>query len=487
MTDQQRADLAAREGFPLDTTPFVDSLAAGGTWFNRAYTTSPTCAPARVSMLTGRYPSATRVRTNHNLADATYSRDLVQVLKARGYATALCGKNHSHAGPNRWDHHFGLGHNAGFNQGPDRTEDEKAFDAWLQGLQHRAAMAPTPFPLECQGPVRAVADARNWVQGLDGKPFFLWLSFAEPHNPYQVPEPYFSMFPPESLPPPRATRDALPKKGFKWTWNRRMFKAAFPDFEEQVPRGRSNYLGMLRLIDDQVRRFVDYLDRTGLRDNTLLVFVADHGDFAGEYDLLRKGPEMPEFLMRVPLLFNGPGVRESGGAHPAHVSIADMMPTFCDMLDEPLPDGVQGRSLWPLLSGADYPEAEFASVYAEQGFGGLHYTADDDLDPAAEGALNPNCSFDCLNSWSQSGALRMVRKGDWKLIMDMQGRGQLYNVATDPAELEDLFGRADSAEVERELLIELLAWTIRAQDPLPLPHRRYVMKTDPRNYYAPYR
>jgi hypothetical protein len=83
--------------------------------------------------------------------------------------------------------------------------------------------------------------------------------------------------------------------------------------------------------------------------------------------------------------------------------------------------------------------------------------------------------------------MRMLRKGEWKLIVDMQGRGQLYHLAEDPAETENLYGRPEVARVQGELVADLLAWTLRAQDPLPLPRRRYVMKTDPRNYWSPYR
>jgi len=487
MTDQQRADTSAREGFALDTTPFLDSLARGGTWFHRAYTTNPTCAPARVSLLTGRYPNATRVRTNHNIPDATYTQDLVDVLRARGYATAMVGKNHSHLKPDRVDHWFPLSHNGG--EGEGRTPDEKAFDQYLRELHHRVALAPCPFPLECQGPHRAVSDAQSWLRSLDrGKPFFLWLTFAEPHNPYQVPEPYFSMFPPESLPPARAGKEALEAKGFKWQWLHGLGKQAYPNYDELVPRARANYFGMLRLLDDQVRRFVEFLDAEGLRRDTLLVFVSDHGDFVGEYGLVRKGPEMPEALMRIPMLFNGPGVRVDPEPHAAHVSLADVMPTLCEMIGAPLPQGVQGRSLWPLLTGGDWPAEEFASAYGEHGFGGLHY-AEADHPPFDEaifaGPKGP--TFDCLNSVSQSGTMRMVRKGDWKLAFDMQGRGQLHNLARDPAELENLFGRPETAAIERELLADLLAWTLRAEDPLPLPRTRYVAKTDPRNYWTPYR
>jgi arylsulfatase A-like enzyme len=249
---------------------------------------------------------------------------------------------------------------------------------------------------------------------------------------------------------------------------------------------------MLRLIDDQIRRFVEFLDAEGIRDNALLVFVADHGDFVGEYGLIRKGPEMPEALIRVPMFFTGARVRSDRGPHPAHVSITDVLPTLCEALGVPIPPGVQGRSLWPLLTGDDYPAQEFASVYAEQGFGGLHYT-ERDLDPDNPDpeqrvipGLKQGPNFDCLNSVSQSGTLRMLRKSDWKLVFDMQGHGQLHNLAHDPAELENLYDHPECTDVQRDMVAELLAWTLRVQDPLPLP-TKYEMKTDPRNYWAAHR
>ena len=119
--------------------------------------------------------------------------------------------------------------------------------------------------------------------------------------------------------------------------------------------------------------------------------------------------------------------------------------------------------------------------------GGLHYVEGDTLVDPEDDGLHPNISFDCLNSRSQSGIMRMVRKGDWKLAFDMQGRGQLHNLAEDPVELENLYGRPEVAEIQMEMLEELLAWALRVQDPLPLPVRRYAMKIDPRNYWAPYR
>ena len=93
MADQQRADICGREGFPMPVTPYVDSLAKENIWFNRAYTVMPASSPARCSMFTGRFPNATHVRTNHNVADVCYETDMIAVLKENHYQTALIGNS----------------------------------------------------------------------------------------------------------------------------------------------------------------------------------------------------------------------------------------------------------------------------------------------------------------------------------------------------------------------------------------------------------
>ena len=99
-----------REGFPLEVTPFVDRLAQENVWFNKAYTVMPASSPARCSMFTGRFPSATHVRTNHNIPDISYQQDLVGVLKENGYKTALVGKNHAYLKPADLDFWSEYGH-----------------------------------------------------------------------------------------------------------------------------------------------------------------------------------------------------------------------------------------------------------------------------------------------------------------------------------------------------------------------------------------
>jgi arylsulfatase A-like enzyme len=236
---------------------------------------------------------------------------------------------------------------------------------------------------------------------------------------------------------------------------------------------------MIRLIDDQIRRFAQHLEQAGDLDNTVFVFMSDHGDYVGEYGLQRKGVGLPECLVRVPLLFAGPGIQQLPAMRDEFVSLVDVFPTLCEMLDLPIPDGVQGRSLWPILNGTAFPEKEFRSIYAELGVGGLHYTADErpPLHFPYEGF-----SFDCLNSVTQSGNLKLVRLGDWKLLFDSQGNGEMYDLSTDPAELNNLFDHPDCATQQLALATELLQWTIRTED--DLPGGRYVRKHASHNWFA---
>ena len=480
MTDQQRADFSKAEGYPLDTMPFVDALAARGVRFSHAYTPMPTCAPARSSLLTGRFPKATRVRENGGTGNIFGPDDLVDVLRDEGYSINLSGKNHSYLQTQDFDFASVYWHTGRF--GGTETPQERQMDAWLEAIDHTVHPEPTPFPLECQLPYRIVRDAIRCIDTLDHRPFFLWLSFPEPHNPYQVPEPYFSLFPEDEIPERISGPEAAEAKGGKWRWMHDLIERKRPGYDETWRRYRANYCGMLRLIDDQVRRFVEHLEARGLLEDTILLFVADHGDYAGDYGLQRKGVGLPECLVRVPMIVTGPGIRSGAVLDDDFVSLVDIMPTLCEAVGAEIPYGVQGRSLWPLLTGEECPAAEFRSVYAELGFGGLHYACGDDptLHFGREGP-----TFDELNSFTQSGNLKMVRKGQWKLLFDMMGHGELYDLEHDPAELIDLFDDPAYRDVRLEMVEELLAWTIRTED--DLPGGKYTPKRADRNWYAPHR
>ena len=195
----------------------------------------------------------------------------------------------------------------------------------------------------------------------------------------------------------------------------------------------------------------------------IVLFMTDHGDYAGDYGLQHKGAGLPECLVRVPLLVTGPGVDRQTAPLPEFVSLVDLMPTLCEAVGAPIPYGVQGRSLWPLLTGQSYPRDEFRSAYAELGFGGLPYGSDE-RPPLHYPYDGP--TFDELNSVTQSGNLKMVRMDRWMLLYDLLGRGELYDLEADPGELQNVIDEPSYRDTRLALAEELLRWTIRTEDDL---------------------
>lgn len=485
MADQLRADLRKSRGFALDTMPFLDSFGEDGVDFDKAYTANPTCMPARVSLFTGRVPSCHNVRTNHNAEDAVYTEDMVGVLRRNGYRTALCGKNHSHLNKSDFDFWETNGH-LGIESEQRLNARERGLDDFLKTLHFCDSMIPSPYTVKEQLPYRNVTSFFRFADRCiaEGKPFFSWVSMAEPHNPYQVPYPYFDMFKPEDLPPlttsPADLEEKSPKFRFaRWSWE----NVYGEDIDKRIARDRSNYLGMIRLIDDQFRRLVEGLRERGVYNDTIVIFLSDHGDFAGEYGLIRKGPGVSEPLVRIPMVFGGYGIEKREFNRKDCTNIIDIFPTICDFIDEPVPFGVQGKSLKPILAGEPYPEKDFEVGYAESGFGGLYWTEDDALRPEREGATEDFTAFDCLNTWSQAGQERMVRKGRYKLIVDMMGNYRLYDIEADPLELHDLAQMDGCRDVLLDMSLTFNAELLRKADSIPSCHSRYRTKLHPKGYW----
>lgn len=497
VSDQHRAGLTKRSGYPLDTSPTLDKLAGRGIGFDRAYCTTPLCVPSRTSMVTGRWPEATHVRMNLDPKDAYYTKHVYEVAKEQGYKTGLAGKNHTFLKPSDLDFWRAYGHWFGWK--PENAPKEYSeYDKWMRSLEADAALSPTPFPVEVSYPYRIVSDAIDFIDESGSEPFILQVGFPEPHDPEQVPKPYWDMYPPESVPGRCAGPEALKHLGYRAQWLHGLSNDSYPS-EKHWRRYKSNYLGSLRLLDDQLARLVSHLEQKGIMDNTVVVYLADHGDYLMDYGLPRKGVGMFECLTRIPMVWSGYGVKPSSVGSTAFVSMADVMPTMCEIMGAEIPEGVQGRSLWPLLQGEAYPREEFRSIYTTVGLGGLYYEASDHVPyriaerhiQNGEASGSPyGVGWDELDKVTQSGLQKMVRMGDWKLIYDMMGYGQLYNLASDPCELKNLFGQAAVAAEQARLMEELLMWTIRCQDSLPTgpQNGKYQTKwSREHNWYAPYR
>ena len=489
VADQRRYGLSKATGYALDTSPTLDRLQRRGIGFQHNYCTIPACVPSRVSMLTGRWPEATHVRSNFEANYASFSQDLYQVAKSRGYRTGLTGKNHTYLKPADVDVWREFSHEGGYIT-PDAPPRVQEFDNWLKTLHYNMAEEVSPYPLTTQIPYRIVTEAMKFIDGSGDQPFLLQVSFPEPHDPEQVPAPYWNMFPPESVPPRCAGPEALKDMGPRAQWEYRLQQDNFPDTENHWRRYVSNYLGALRMIDDQIARLNEHLEKQNLSNRTVVVFTADHGDYLMNYGLGRKGVGLYEDLTHTPQIWWGYGVQPSKTVEQVFTSMADLMPTFCEAMGAEIPHGVQGRSLWPLLQGMEFPREEFRSIYSGAGLGGLYYDDSDHVPTSISHDPRRPGSWDELNKVTQSGTQKMVRMGDWKLVYDMMGYGQLYNLRDDPCELTNLFGKPQHAEMQAKMMAELVMWVIRSQDSLPTGPQstKYQTKwSSEHNWYAPYR
>lgn len=477
MSDQVRADFTKGVGFELDTMPFLDSIAAQGTRFRRAYTTAPACVPARTSLLTGRWPSTHRIRQNSNTDPTLVSRgdDLLDVLRGAGYQLFYAGKTHMYRNKaENYDAFSEYGH----TMAPNTTDEQRAFTAYLNSIDMGPTTEPTPFPAEQQYPYRIVSDAIQQIDARDpDKPFFAFVSTPEPHNPYQVSEPYFSMFAEDKIPNRLSGPEAAEAKGGAYKWLRDLVEEKRPGYDNLWRRYRATYCGMLRLIDDQWRRLVDHLKEQGLYDNTLLIFLADHGDYTAEYGLQRKGAGISETLAHIPMIVHGCDIKTQDNQKD-FVSIADILPTVCEAIGRPIPLGVQGRSLWQILTGSPYPAAEFADIVTERGYGGLPYP--DDARPPLHFPYN-GTRYDELNSVTQSGSSRMIRHDHYKLYEHVSDPGELYDLDKDPMELHNRWDDPSLRKVKADLTQRLQRWSVRLTD--DLPKGQYNAKLAQHNWY----
>lgn len=489
IADQRHYGLSRGTGYKFNTSPTLDRMQSEGLEFARNYCTTPLCVPSRISMLTGRWPDAHRVRMNLDPQDAKFEQDLYGVAKEQGYKTALAGKNHTYLKPKDVDFWREYTHVGGYIA-PDAPPEVKQYEAWLRNLNSNIALEPSPFGVETQLPYRIVSDSIEFIDNAGAQPFLLQVSFPEPHDPEQVPKPYWNMFPPSEIPQRCAGPEALAKMGPRARWEYRLQQDHFPDTEKEWRRYMSNYLGALRMIDDQIARLMQHLKSRSLDKNTIVIFTTDHGDYLMHYGLARKGVGLYEDLTHTPLIWWGNDIRPGKGTDVAFTSMADVMPTLCEVMGAEIPHGVQGRSLWPLLKGERFPEEEFRSIYTSVGLGGLYYEDEDHIPTSISHDIARPGSWDELNKVTQSGNQKMVRMRDWKLVYDMMGYGAMYDLRSDPYELKNLFGSPEHAKTQSELMAELAMWMIRAQDSLPTgpQNGKYQTKWPAKhNWYTPYR
>jgi arylsulfatase A-like enzyme len=305
--DTTRADRLPAYGFGSVATPAIDGLASRGAVFDEAVSVAPLTLPAHTSLFTGLYPPHHGVRDNTDRALDPAHATLASLLHDRGFHTA------AFVGA------IVLSADRGLARG---------FDVYDDG---RAPGTPPPR----RRPGREVVDrARAWIDGLDEKPFFLWVHLYDVHAP-----------------------QALPVE----------FRRAYGD----------RYEGGIAYIDDQIGRLLDALGRRDRLSNTVIVVAGDHGESLGEHGELDHGIFLYESTLRVPLVLCAPGVAARRVARVT--SLVDLFPTVLRLLGVAVPAAGDGVSLVPALSGGQVPQRPIyaESLYAEHfGWGPLRMVQD---------------------------------------------------------------------------------------------------------------
>lgn len=426
--DELKAAALGCYGQRVPMTPCVDRLGAEGAVFTQCHTVHPKCVPSRSALLTGQYPHVGGHRTLQ-LHVRRHEINLLRVLRENGYETALFGKNHVVE--------------------PDTVAD--TFDHW-QADEGRATLEPPdggermprgtywvgedPVPLTEWRDFVNTTNALEWVEhGRDvAKPFFLWVNWDSPHPPYKVPAPYYG----------RADRRAveLPPRddyGGKPAYLRQLGETyGVTDVSDENWREIvATYLDMVGFIDAQIERMVTRLRELGLLENTIVVLWSDHGDFAGEHQLPEKwDTSFYDCITRVPLVVWGPG-RVAPLRSEALVETIDILPTLLELAGVPVPRGIQGRTLGPLMrrEAAEHRALVFCQGGQEPEMFDRVVAPDARPRPCHAYQLKQKAFYDqpMINARA-----KMIRDHRWKYTWRIGGPEELYDLQTDPHELTNL-------------------------------------------------
>ncbi len=463
MTDQQRWDALGCHSNGEVITPTLDKLAATGADLQNYFTNAPVCVPSRCSLFTGRYPHSHRCRENYNLLDPGREFHLFRVLKQAGYRLGYCGKNHL----------LNKQETVNFEMFDDTPtpEEEEVMNRYRRFREEANLPAGTSEaswrggwvydgPREGNRTWRTAQRAIEFIESRNHtEPFALCVSFADPHVPHIALREYFEMYSPQDIEPPPFAGDAeLDSKATRWRIKHHAMNAQNADLAAKQ-RYIAIYRAMVTWVDHQIRRILDTLEARDLRENTLIVFTSDHGDFNFEHGIPKKDLVLVDSLLHVPCILNLPGTIPAGIKPSAFCEEVDLMPTILDLLGIPSPLSVQGRSFTSLFRDPErsHKRAVFAEVCPPYFF--CKYRNYDEF--AAENGGPGRTPFNVPGDFTKA-----IRTRRWRYIWYSNGEEELYDHETDPHELKNLAADPDFATIRDQLKMELLEWNALTEDPL---------------------
>ena len=506
VTDQQRADHLGCYGHPVLRTPAIDGLARRGVAFDNCHVASPVCMPNRASLMTGRMPSLHGVRMN-GIPLSTDAVTFVDLLRDAGYQTALIGKSHLQNFTARPAYAAARTGRSGFHRAggalaeasrhdyrapayrqeapssPSAAPPFYGFDhvdlvtghgdacggdyaRWLSGREPDAdrLLGPenqlphdyvcpqavrTALPEELYSTSYIAGQAVSWLDTAGGAPFFLMVSFPDPHHPFNPPGRYWDAYRPEDMPVPAAfeRNDWTPPPHVAALHRERdAGEAALQGMNSigctlrEALEARALTCGMIEMIDDAVARVLAALERSGGAGRTVVAFTSDHGDHLGDHGLLLKGAEPYREITRVPLIWADPD-GPSGLRREDMAQTVDIPATILERAHiEPF-HGMQGKSL---LAGPvrDAAFIQYDHQRPHPGLGGP---------PRVHSLVDRR----------------------WRLsVFHGQDRGELYDLEADPGEFRNLWDDPGAAAEKARLTERLLREEIAAVDRSPLPTAR---------------
>jgi choline-sulfatase len=458
LTDQQRPDSLGAYGATLPATPNLDALAAESVVFDNCYVQNPLCCPSRYSILTGRYPHAHGVISNW-YAPHPWETSFAHRLSRAGYRTGAIGKMHL----TPWHDLFGFDGRiiaeAKFHVScPDDYARFLEKHGWSRAKLYdvgteqyvqdcTAVKSKVPEDLHVDGFVGRAAC--EYVRRAE-EPFCLMVGFLGPHNPYDPPAPFDAMFTDADLPARNMAEGEVqrkPREAYDYINNNLKWPFKTDELtERQLRLVWAYYLGCCAHIDARVGRIIEALKERGLYEDTVILFTSDHGDLLGDHGLVYKQC-FYEQSVRAPLIWHAPE-RFAAGRSAAMVESIDIFNTLCELGGASPGPGRHGLSILPLLDDPSRRGSHREAAFSENYFG------------------------------------TMVRQENWKMVY-YPGKpyGELYDLASDAQEQDNLWEKLDDSPVKRRLKDLLLEWALAERDALPAPIRPSHQDAAPRHLY----
>ena len=387
MTDQQRWDAMGCSGGWVNT-PNLDRIAAEGVRFSNCVTTSPLCVPARVTLATGAYPHNNGVWSHIPYTVPADADNWMRAIKKLGHRTSLFGKTHlhpHHGAPDLRDRE-GLLHAWGLDDvdeigGPRASmrtmshmtagwDDKGLLDVYRDDFKERSSnkpwvVRPSVLPFLDYYDVYVGQQAKRYLSSYDrDEPWFCWVSWGGPHQPWDTPEPYASIYDPEAMPGP-AMNHADPPRPRGQIDQRFEGMQRYPALEKgEVGAMRADYAGNVSLIDDQIGEILAVIEERGELDATIIAFTSDHGEMNGDHGLISKS-NFYDGAVRVPLIVRTPGAECSGIVNDSPAETVDLGPTLVELAGGELEYRQVGKSLTDALDGSRHRHDALSEIAGE--------------------------------------------------------------------------------------------------------------------------